>query len=74
MMLIFSIIVICSYVYSVVFFSWILKSKHFWEHLSAVAFKYGIHDMENNTWKFKLCSMFKHNLNGKGMVYGPNRV
>ena len=26
--------------------------------------------MENNTYEFKLCSMFKHGSNGKGVVYG----
>ena len=29
--------------------------------------------MENNT-QSKLCSMFKYNPNGKGMVYGPNGI
>ena len=33
-----------------------------------VASKYSICNMENNTWKFKLCSMFKHSLNGKDIM------
>ena len=28
--------------------------------------------MENNTQEFKLCLVFKHSPNGKGMIYGPN--
>ena len=29
---------------------------------------------ENNTWEFKLCSVFKQSPNGKGMVYGPKGI
>ena len=49
MMLTFSIIVMCSYVYSAVLFPEFLKNTHFKEHDSVVAFKYSICDTENNT-------------------------
>ena len=48
-MLIFSIIVICSYLYSVCLFSLVLKDTYFKEHLSLVASKYSLTNMENNT-------------------------
>ena len=35
-------------------------------------FQYSICSMESNTSEFKLCYMFKHSINEKGMVYGPN--
>ena len=50
----------------------VLKNKYFKEHLSVVASKYSICDMENKAEEFTLCSMFKHIPNGTGMVYGPN--
>ena len=49
MMLIFSIIVIYSYLYSVYLFSVVLKDTHFKEHLSLVASKYSFTNMENKT-------------------------
>ena len=40
-----------------------------------VASKYSLCNTENNTWEFKLYSLFKHNSpNGKSIVYGPNRM
>ena len=62
----------CSYLYSVCLVSRVLKNTYFKEHFSVVAYKYNIRDMKNNTQEFKLCSMFKHSTNEKGMVYGPN--
>ena len=56
MMLILSVILMCSYLYPVCLVSQILKNTDFKEQLSAVA----------------LSSMFKHSPNGKGMVSGPN--
>ena len=56
MMLILSVILMCSYLYPVCLVSQVLKNTDFKEHLSVVA----------------LCSMFKHSPNGKVMVYGPN--
>ena len=47
MMLIFSIIVI--YSYSVYLFSVVLKDTYFKEHLSLVASKYSLTNMENDT-------------------------
>ena len=35
------------------------------------ASKYSRCNMEENTKEFKLCSIFKHSLNGKDKVYGP---
>ena len=37
-----------------------------------VASKYSICDMENKTYQFTLCSMFKHSPNERDRVYGPN--
>ena len=68
-MLIFCIIVMCLYLYSLSLVCWALNNK---EQLSVVASKYSICDMENNTQEFKLCLVFKHSPNGKGMIYGPN--
>ena len=65
MMLIFSIIVMFSYLCSVCQVSQVLKNIYFKEHLS-VASKQIICDMENNTKEFKFYSMFKHSPNGKG--------
>ena len=45
-MLIFSIIVMCSYVYSVCLLSQVLKKSYLKEHLSVVASKYSLCDME----------------------------
>ena len=47
-------------------------NTYFKEHLSMFASKYSICNMENKTYGFTLCSMFKHSPNGKSMVYGPN--
>ena len=72
MVLILSVIAVCSYLYPVYLVSRVLKNTYFREHLSVVASKYSIYDMENETEEFTLCSMFKHISSGKGMVYGPN--
>ena len=71
-MLILSINAMRSYLYPVCLVSRVLKNTYFREHLSVVASKYSIYDMENETEEFTLCSMFKHISSGKGMVYGPN--
>ena len=63
----------CSYLYLVCLLCRVLKKTYFKEHLPVVASKYSLCDMENNT-QAKLCSMFKYNPNGKGMVYGPNGI
>ena len=63
----------CSYLYSVCLLSQVLKKTYPKEHLSVVASKYSLCDMENNT-QSKLCSMFKYSPKGKGMVYGPNEI
>ena len=70
----FSIIVICSYLYSVCLVSAVLKNMYFKKHFSVVASKWSLCNTENNTLEFKLCLMFKHSPNGKGMVYGPNGI
>ena len=67
-MLIFCIIVMCLYLYSGCLVYRVLKNTYFKEDLSVVASKYSICDMEKNTSEFKLCSVFKHSPNGKGMV------
>ena len=72
MMLIVSVIVMCSYIYSVWLVSRVLKHTYLKEHLSVIASKYSICDMENKAKEFTLCSIFKDSLNRKGMVYGPN--
>ena len=71
-MLILSVIAMYSYLYPVCLVSRVFKNTYFREHLSVVAFKYSIYDIENETEEFTLCSMFKHIYNRKGMVYGPN--
>ena len=48
-MLIFSVIVICSYLYLVCLFSLVLKGTYFNEHLSMVASTHSLANMENNT-------------------------
>ena len=49
MMPIFSIFVMCSYLYPVCLVSLVLKNTYFKEHLSVVASKYSLSEMENNT-------------------------
>ena len=71
MMLIFSIIVMCSYLYLVCLLYRVLKKTYFKQHLSVVASKYSLSATPNNT-QSKLCSMFKYGPSGKGIVYGPN--
>ena len=71
LMLIFSIIAICLYLYSECLVCRVLKNK---DQLSVVASKCSICDMENNIQEFKLCSMLKHSPNGKGMIYGSNGI
>ena len=61
----------CLYLYSVCLVCRVLNNK---EQLSVAAFKYSICDMENNTYEFKLCSMFKHSPSGKDMTYGPTDI
>ena len=51
MILILSVILMCSYLYPVCLVSQVLKNADFKEHLSVVA----------------LCSVFKYSPNGKGM-------
>ena len=72
MMLIVSVIVMCSYIYTVCLVSRVLKDIYLKKHLSVIASKYSIFDMENKTKEFTLCSMFKYSPNRKGMVYCPN--
>ena len=74
MMLMFSVIVMCSHLCSVCLVCRVLKDTYFKEHLSVVASKYSICNTKNNAWKLKLCSMFKHSPNWKGMVYVPNGI
>ena len=49
MMLIFSITVMCPYLYSVCLVCRVLKNTYFKEYLSVVASKYHKRDAENNT-------------------------
>ena len=71
MILILSVIVMCSYLYSVCLVSRVLKNAYFKELISVVASKYSICDMENKTQEFKLCSMFKKDSsNSKGIGKG----
>ena len=56
MMLILSVILMCSYLYPVCLVSQVLKNTDFKEHL----------------WVVASCSRLKHSPNGKGIVYGPN--
>ena len=74
MMLIFSVIIMCRYLYSVCQVCLVLKNTYFKEYLSVVASKYRICNTENSTQEFKLCSMFKHSPNGKGMIYCRNLI
>ena len=73
MMLIFSIIVMCSYLYSGYLLSRVLKNIYFKEHFLVVASKYSICDMENKTkestlrslekaWFMSLMEIYPHNL------------
>ena len=55
----FSIILICSYIYSVCLVSTVLKNTYFKKHLSLVASQWSLCSTENNTPEFKLCLMFK---------------
>ena len=64
---IFAIIVMCLYLYSVRLVYQILS----FFNLSVVASKYRTCYMESNTSEFKLRSMFKHNPDEKDMVYDP---
>ena len=73
MMLIFSIIVMCSYLYLLCLFYRVLKKIYFKQHLSVVASKYSLSDTQSNT-QSKLFSMFKYSPNGKDIVYGPNEI
>ena len=54
MMLVFSIIVMCSYLYSVCLVCCDLKNTYFQEHLSVVASQYNICVMENNNLRYTL--------------------
>ena len=65
-MLVFSIIVICSYLYSVCLVCRFLKNTNFKGHLSVVVSKHSLCDTESNTSEFKLTLMFKLSSNGKG--------
>ena len=53
-MLIVSYIVMCSYLYSVCLVSRVLKNTYLKKHLSVIASKYNIYDMENKTYEFTL--------------------
>ena len=55
----FSIIVICSYLYSVCLVFAVLKNTYFKKHFSVVASQWILCNTENNTLEFKLCLMFK---------------
>ena len=72
MKLISSVIVMFSYLHSVCLVPRVLKNTYFKRNYSVVAFKHSICDRKNNTQEFKVCSMFKHSVSWKGMVYGPN--
>ena len=72
MMLIFSAIVMCLYLYSVCLVSRVLKNTYLKENLSVIASKYSICDMEKKTYEFTLCSMFKYSPNEKDLVYSPS--
>ena len=54
MMLITSDIVMCSFLYSVCLVSRVLKNTYSKEHLSVIASKYNIYNMENKTYEFTL--------------------
>ena len=54
MMLIFSVIVMCLYLYSVCLVSRVLKNTYFMESCSVIASKYSIYEMENKTQEFTL--------------------
>ena len=71
MMLIFSIIAMCLYLYSMCMVCRVLKNTYFKEHPWVIASKYSICDSESNTCEFKLCSMFKLSSNRKGMIFTP---
>ena len=73
MMLMFSIIVMCSCLYLVCLLCRVLKKTYFKQHLSVVASKYSLSDTQNNT-QSKSCSMFKYIPNGKDIAYGPNGI
>ena len=70
MLLIFSIIVMSSYLYLVCLLYQVLKKTYFKQHLSVVASKYSLSATPNNT-QSKLCLMFKYR---KGIVYRPNGI
>ena len=72
MMLIFSIIVMCSYFYLVCLLYRVLKKTYLKQHLSVVPSTYSLSATQNNT-QSKLCLMFKYSPNGKG-IYGPNGI
>ena len=77
MMLIFSIIVMCSYLYS--YLSQVLTKTYFKEHPSVVGSKYGLCNMENNLnyvqylnivlmKKAWFMAPMEYNPNGKGIM------
>ena len=71
MMLIFTIIVMRLYLFSVCMVCWVLKNMYFKEHPWMIASKYSMCDSENNTWEFKLCSMFKLSPKEKVWFFTP---
>ena len=71
MLLIFSIIVMSSYLYLVCVLYRVLKKTYVNQYLSVVASIYSLCATPNNT-QSKLCSMFKYSPSGKGIVYGLN--
>ena len=67
MMLIFSVIVMCSYLYSVCLVFRVLRNTYLKEQLSAVASKYNIWDMKNNMEKAWFMAPMEK-------AYGPNGI
>ena len=71
MMLILSIIVMCSYLYLVCLLYRVLKKPS--NTFQCLLPNITINNTQNNT-QSKLCPMFKYSPNGKGIVYGPSEI
>ena len=67
----FSIILICSYLYSVCLVFAVLKNTYFKKHFSVVASQWRLCNTENNTLEFKLCLMLKHSPMEKAWFMAP---
>ena len=74
MMLVFTIIVMHSYLYSMWLLCLVLKNTYFKEHTGVIASKYSICNMENNRNLNYCFLLFKLRPNGEGMLFGSSGI